>query len=65
MHTLITKNYIQTILYTILFYLNKDWGCVILREIDFLLKIADQFLAYTHRGKYIFYSNHFYSLSLP
>jgi len=22
------------------FYLNKDWGCVILREIDFLLKIC-------------------------
>ena len=23
-----------------MFYLNKDWGCVILREIDFLLKIC-------------------------
>ena len=32
---------------------SKDWGCVILREIDFLLKFADRFLAYTHRGKYI------------
>jgi len=29
-------------------------GCVILREINFLLKnFADRFLAYTHRGKYI------------
>ena len=25
---------------TIKYYLNKDWGCVILREIDFLLKIC-------------------------
>ena len=25
---------------SIWFYLNKDWGCVILREIDFLLKIC-------------------------
>jgi len=32
----------------------QDRGCVILREIDFLLnKFADRFLAYTHRGKYI------------
>ena len=31
----------------------QDWGCVILREIDILLKFADRFLAYTHRWKYI------------
>ena len=37
----------------------QDWGCVILREIDFLLKICwSRFLAYTHRcGKYILNQN--------
>jgi len=42
----------------LLLYLNKDWGYVILREIDFLLKICCRFLAYTHRGKYILVYSH-------
>jgi len=41
---------IQTCTYR--FYLNKDWGCIILREIDFLLKICWSIPCF-HRGKYI------------
>ena len=36
----VSKESISKFLIAIRFYLNKDWGCVILREIDFLLKIC-------------------------